>query len=280
MKVYANSMLYSQRESLDDRIARYVLEKPCTAKEIQEKFLKERLRLTVQGIYKILRSLMREEVIIKQGKVYTLSEEWRKRVVSKLGKLERQYELSDGERISLELNSLVHLDQQWKNVMLELHEIDPTMPGFYYNAHEIWIHLSDSRRDSETEYLTSFTKQKIYSYYLLGGNTSHDLAIKKQLQSKYLQFSIGKVLFPATDYPVILGDYIITTRISAKLAEDIEKVYQTSRDTESLETKLRAIGIEKKKIRLIVECNREKAKRLRKKLSEDFHVPKELRERF
>lgn len=273
-------MLFSQKESLEDRVIRYLLVKEQTVKGLKRLLGEENVVATVQGIYKALRMLGVEEIVIKRASVYSLSEEWRNKVVDEMSRSENRFELAEGERISLDLASLIHLDQQWKNIVLPLHDAHPTYPVFFYNPHEIWIHLNESRKASEYAYYGSFAENKSYAFCLFGGNTTHEIAMKKELQNEYLQIALGIEQFSKTDYPTIFGDYIITTRLSVRLSEEIEKVYNESPDRPTLEMRLQKIGIEKKKVRLIIERDRDKAKRLRKKLSKEFFVPQELIREF
>jgi hypothetical protein len=273
-------MLFATQESTEERIIRFLLRKNQTVKSLRKSLSDEKITITIQGIYKILRSLVSQEVIIKRAADYSLSEEWRSRAVNVLNKNDNRFELAEGERISMDLSSLVHMDQQWKNIILPLHESHPNDPTFFYNPHEIWFHLNDSRKASETAYLESFKQNKTYAFYLIGGNTLHDKAIKKELQNSHLQISVGIEYFSKTDYSTIFRDYIITTRLSPKLAQEIEECYQESSSAQNLENRLQKIGIEKKKAKLIIERNHEKAKKLRKQMAKDFHIPSELRERF
>jgi hypothetical protein len=273
-------MLFSKKESLEDRIVRYLLPRELTVKGIKKELAAEQVEVTIQGIYKVLRTLIAEEIIIKRGTLYSLSEEWRNNSVDLFNQSTDRFELAEGEKIAFDLTSLIHLDQQWKNIVLPLHEVHPNVPVFLYNPHEIWAHLSESRRSSEYAYYRSFAEQKTHAFCLFGGNTIHDRAIKKELQNEYLQIALGATPFPKTDYPTIFGDYIITTRVSARLTEEIETTYQESADTETLESRLQKIGIEKKKVKLIIERDRAKAKKLRKKLSKEFFVPQALIKEF
>lgn len=273
-------MLFSPKQSLEERIVGYLLTKEQTVKGIKKLLNEDKVVVTIQGIYKALRLLTHEEITIKRGILYYLSEEWRNKVVEELSQNNNHFELAEGEKISLDLTSLVHLDQQWKNIVLPLHNAHPLIPVFFYNPHEIWIHLNESRKKSEYGYYASFKENKTHAFCLFGGNTIHDQSMKKELQNEYLQIAVGVSHFSKTDYPTIFGDYIITTRLSARLAEEIEQCYLTSPDAATLEAGLQKIGIEKKKVRLIIERDRDKAKKLRKKLSKEFFVPQELIKEF
>lgn len=273
-------MLLSKKESLEDSIVRLLLEREQSVKALMKTLSQEGFSVTIQAIYKILRALVVNEVVIKRANMYALSEEWRERIIDTFEKTQNRFELAEGESITFDLASLVHLDQQWKNIVLPLHNAHPGAPVFFYNPHEIWIHLNESRKKSEYAYYESFKENKTHAFALFGGDTEHDKAMKKELQNEYLQIAVGVEAFSKTDYPTIFGDYIITTRISKRLSEEIEIVYKESARNVILEERLQKIGIEKKKVKLIIERDRERAKKLRKKLSKEFFVPPALLKEF
>lgn len=273
-------MLLSKKESLEDRLTRLLLPSEQSVKSLAKHIQNEGVQVSIQGIYKVLRALTESEIVIKRGHLYSLSEEWRERIIDTFEKTQNRFELAEGESITLDLTSLVHLDQQWKNIVLPLHNAHPTAPVFFYNPHEIWIHLNESRKKSEYAYYESFKQNKTYAFALFGGDTGHDRAVKKELQNEYLQIAVGVEAFPKTDYPTIFGDYIITTRISKRLSEEIESVYKETIVDTVLEERLQKIGIEKKKVKLIIERDRDKAKKLRRKLSKEFFVPPALIKEF
>ena len=273
-------MLLSRKESLEDSVVSLLLEREQSVKTLIKTLSSKGFSVTIQAVYKVLRILVKSEVVIKRTNMYALSEEWRGRIIDTFEKTQNRFELAEGESIIFDLASLVHLDQQWKNIVLPLHNAHPTAPVFFYNPHEIWIHLNESRKQSEYAYYTSFKENKTHAFALFGGDTEHDKTMKKELQNEYLQIAVGVEAFSKTDYPTIFGDYIITTRISKRLSEEIEQSYKESESKIVLEDRLQEIGIEKKKVKLIIERDREKAKKLRKKLSKEFFVPPALLKEF
>lgn len=270
------TMIFSADESLEDIVLKIVLNRPITVSTLKKILEGRGIQVTIQGVYKVLRNLVNGEVLVKQKMTYSISEEWRSRVLDGLRVVENQFELAEGERVSFELASLVHLDQQWKNIVLPLQSSKQGQPVFMYNPHEIWSHLSPSRKQSEKEFYESFVKNKTYVFNAVGGGTVHDNSVKMAMRSENVQIVTGKEYFPKTDYPTIFGDYIVTTRISAKLAAEVENIYTSSRDVFELEKNLQKVGLEKKKVRLILERDAEKARRLRKKLSKDFYIKPQL----
>jgi len=272
-------MLFTKKETLEDRVARYLVPKEQTVKDLLKLLEKESGDYTIQALYVVLRNLVATEVVVKRGTFYFLNEEWRSRVASQLGK-RGVVELSEGESITYMLSSLVHHDLQWKNIVLPLHEVHPKDPIFFYSYHYVWIHLSESRKQSELNYYQSFIENKSYAFSLIGSKNHHDIEVKKRLQNEFVQWAVGTEHFSKTDYITVFGDYIIITRLTKKLANEIEECYKQSSNAQLLEEKLKKIGIEKKRIRLTVVRNQDKAKKLRKKLSKEFFVPRQLVEEF
>lgn len=273
-------MLFSSDESIKERIVRLLLKKDQSVKSLLVSLRDENIVITIQAIYKTLRILIKDEIVLKRKTLYSLSQDWRNKVVYELTKTNNPLNLSEGEKINFYLTSLIHLDQQWKNIVLPIQDLYNKYPVFLYNPHEIWPYLSDSRRESESMYYKAFVNSKRYVFQAVGGSASYDKLAKKELENDFIQICIGEKYFPETDYPTICGDYIITTKLSDSLANEIEKCYSDIPDKSLLEHRLRKIGIEKKKVRLIIERDREKAKKMRKKMSKHFYIPHTLVSEF
>lgn len=272
-------MLYTQKESLEDKIVRYLTDNNKTIYGIRDELKKEKNKFTDQGIYKSLRLLIKEEVVIKNKDIFSLNEEWKNKIIEGFQK-ENNFELSEKEQIHFDLSSLIHLDQQWKNITLSIQKNIKNFPIFFYNPHDIWSFLSESRKESENIYYKNLYKNKTYSYCVNGGNTEFDKIMRKERETEFSRININNELFKNTDYITIIGDYITIVRISKKTADLIEKSYKESKDIQDFKKQIQKLGIEKKKVKLIIEKNKEKAKLLRRKLSKNFHIPKDLKDKY
>lgn len=276
-----HTMLYGQLPHLEDKIIQIInTKRTIPVKELIIFLRIEGERYSSQGVYKTLNNLIQAEVVIKQGKNYSINEEWRNRVIKKL-QPKSLTNINEGEKVHYELTSLIHHDLQWKNIVLPLHEEHPSDPIFFYNHHYIWLFLSDSRKQSELDYYKSFSETKTYSFCLIGSSSFQDRATKDLIKNDYSQVATGRE--PAlvkTGYITIFNDYIITTQLPKDLVGKIESCYQSTNSVFELERSIRKLGIEKRRVQLIIERNKEKAKLIRKKISPDFHIPKELRDKF
>jgi len=250
-------MLFTKNETLEDKIVRYLVFKEQTAKGLLKQLKEDSDHYTIQALYVVLRGLVATETVVKRGMSYFLNEEWRVLVSSQLHRHDSG-ELSEGESATYILSSLVHHDLQWKNIVLPLHESHPKDPVFFYSYHYVWLYLSETRKQSELNYFKSFIENKNQAFSLIGSKNHFDLEVKRDLQNDFVQWAVGTEHFSKSDYVTVFDDYVITTKFSSRLADEIEDCYEKAFDRNDLESRLRKIGSEKKKVRLIVERNKSK----------------------
>ena len=141
--------------------------------------------------------------------------------------------------------------------------------------------INQNREDSEKEYYESFNERKINLYQSIQGSEIFDKEFKKEFSSEYIKINTGeKIENKNTNHIAIFGDYITTTVLSKTIADKIDKLYKEEKDLENFKKRFSEIEIENKNARLIVERNKKKAKMLRKKLSKNFYIPKDLIEKY
>ncbi len=272
-------MLFSKKLNISDSIIKILIQSEKTAKQLLSSIINKHGNYTIQALYVVLRDLIHQEVIFKRGTKYFLNKEWQQKVIQELTQ-EKPIEISEGEQYIFILQSLYHHDIQWKNIVLPLHEKYQLDPIFFYNYHYIWIHLNETRRKSEIEYYQSFTREKRFAFSLIGSNSPLEIETKRMIESEYVRIYIDNFPLKQSGYITILNDYIITTYLSKKTVQEIEECYRTAKNLDDLSEKIQQIDFQTKKVKLIVERNREKAKKIRKKISKDFYISRELREKF
>lgn len=271
-------MLFSSNKNLEDILTELLLTEQKTAKVLLREIEKLGHPYTIQAIYLALKNLIQSEIILKRGFYYSINEEWKNKTVETLS--QNQGEIFDGEKTILLLNSLTHYDLQWKNTILPLHNKYPEDPIFFYNYHYVWIHLGDTREQSELDYYHSFLKQKRYAFSLVGSHSPLEIETKKMIENEYVRIFIDDAPIQSTGYMTIINDYIITSYLNKKTIEEIEGCYKNAQNIIELRRLIQRIDLETKRVKIVIERDKEKAKRLRKKISADFHIPKELREKF
>jgi hypothetical protein len=276
-------MIFSNKETIKDLIIKELLIKNKNAEELQKDIKnKNNINISLFGLYKILRGLKKEEgSIIKVGKDYSISEEWKKKAVEALSSTNNNILLEDKEKLDFKFKSLLGLDYQWKNIILQLFRQNKGFPVFFQTPHQFWMMLNEEREKSEKEYIQSFNKNETYAFYSITGKTSLDTWFKNNFTSDYIKINTGeKIILKDINYLTVFNEYIIITTIPKNIAKDIEKYFSDIDNYELIKTKISSMNIESKKIKLSIERNKNKAKMLRKKLSKNFYIPKDLIEKY
>lgn len=272
-------MLLGTRKTLYDHILEALLEKPMLAAEIETLLRSKKIKVTVQGIYKALRELIAEDIITKKEKTYIVSSVWRKKLEDLVSQ-RIPFQLSTGEESTYRFKKLNHLDAFWKHTIADLeHEILP-FPIFHFTPHQFWFYVP-GRQESEQEYYKELRERRINVYTIIGDTKPLDKISQKFLRSEYHELHLDNGTgINRRDHMTIMGPYIITTRISGKLAQQVDWVYQETESETVLKEKLVDLFKDPGSIILNIEHNQPKAKKLRKRLARDFVVPRELVEKF
>lgn len=271
-------MIFSKNKKINDVVVELLFNGKKTAKLIQHELAKLGYDYTLQALYIILKDLIHGEILLKNGFFYSINEEWKNKIIEKIN--HQDVDIGDGEKTIFLLNSLRQHDIQWKNIVLPLHSKYTKDPIFFYNYHYIWIHLGGSRETSELDYYQSFLKQKRYAFSLVGSHSSLEVETKKMIENDYVRIFIDDAPIKSTGYVAIINDYIITSYLSKKVIQDIENCYKKSKTIIELRNYIQKIDIETKKIKLVIERNKDKAKKLRKRMAKDFYIPREIWEKF
>lgn len=268
-------MLFSDNESIEDRVVKILTQGSYSASEMYTLLSKVHPHPTLQALYKALRILFKNSVIVKNGKKITLSKEWTKKIIKSLKLATPVPPIDQNESVSYTFSSLSHLDSYWKHIMNALQEELYGYPVFMYNPFGIWIHLSD-RYKSEVEYLNDFTKNKQYGYWILGNENHFDNALKKKFQSEYLQIATKQDT--NRSYLTVIGPYTISVNFNRALDQKISKIFQSPNalSPEELQSAFRKPG----RIRLKFEHDLNKAKKHRRLMSKHFYIPQSIKKKF
>lgn len=269
-------MILGSNKSIEDQIVEHLGHKPESAKVLWAE-INTKEPTTIQAVYKALRKLLKDGVIVKAGSKISLNEEW----IEKVGKLFANdtpaIQLEEGEAVTYKFKGLSELDRHWKHVVKNfiktLHG-----PVFHSEPHEMWIHLAD-RYESQVEYITSFEKHKKYCFLVFGGTTAMDKEYKREYQNEYLQVDLvdNPIFIKRNHFVTIIADTIITTILTEELGQRIDRVYDTTSTLDpDFGTKIQAAFANAGPVKLRIERNLRKAKQIRKVLSKNFFIPQEL----
>jgi len=178
--------------------------------------------------------------------------------------------LALGEQVAYTFTSVEHLDIFWKTIAFQFEEYEKDGQIFFYNPHNFWAYIPELQ-ESEDEYYVHFAKTKKHAFFTVGGTTHADREFKRKYQDEFLQIDTRTVpSLGCRDHTTVLGDFIITARLSTGLAKLLDELYEQG---ELIETILPSILTAYKKdsrVRLTFEHNATKAKKLRTLLSKNF----------
>lgn len=272
-------MLLGTRKTLYDHIMELLLEKETNVPDISTCLERLEVKATIQGIYKALRELIAEDIVVKQKKLYSINSVWRSKA-SNLLREQYRFKLSPGEEVAYRFNKIAHLDAFWKHTLNDIQKEIGTYPTFAFLPHQFWYFI-EGRTESEIEYEEAFSKEKIFYFSVIGADTLLDRNIKTTLENKFHQISLqSKSSFSRRDHVSVMKDYVITTRISKHLAQEIDKLYDIEKDLVSFTEKLHTLLKRPDVIQMIVVHNQKKALALRRTLSKTFYIPKEIQNEF
>ena len=272
-------MLLGTKKTLFDHITEALLSKPASVADLAMVLKAKNVNVTVQGIYKTLRELVAEDIVVKQKKLYLISNVWREKIEELVSRRER-FKLSPGETVSYRFNKLEHLDAFWKHTLADIEIENGRFPVFHFTPHQFWSYVP-GRFESEREFYRDLAKRDASAYTVIGGNSAMDRAARELLRNDAHQVHLDPAIsFSRRDHISVLGSYVVTTRLSIPLARHMDEAYEKIQDEEVLTTTLLPLFEKFGSVQMTVEHDVEKAQKLRKRMAADFHIPRELRERF
>jgi hypothetical protein len=260
-------MLFSQEETLEEKLVGFLLNKPLQVKDLHERLISTE-KISLRAVYKAVNALIKAGVIVKVGKRMWINQEWVRSIQENISPPLPL--LSPGESISYTFTSIEHLDTFWKTIVLQLEQYEQDGKIFFYNPHNFWAYIPE-RKESEDKYYAYFEKSRKHAYFTVGGISSADMEFKRAYQNDFLQIDARSIpSFGRNNHITVLGNFVISVRLTANIAARLDKLYALNESMEKIlpdivkETK--AIG----NIKFVFEHNAAKAKKIRKVLSPNF----------
>lgn len=272
------------RHTLENTVIECLQKGTLSTTDLLKLLREKRSRTTKQGMYAVLRKLIRAEVVLKHKQLVSLNIVWLSKLESFVSLAEHFYTstsrsgnflgLADGEKIKYEFQNPNVTDAFWNHVIYLLVEARPKQPWFAYNPH-CWFFLA--RPESERA-LRDFIIRNGGQYLLIvGAKHPLDQSIRKEFDNEHSQYFMREPpLFPKNNYYLnIIGDYVIEVWIDPAQANEIEQLYASaSETTEEIGERLQDIIGSKGKTKLVVSRDRKKAEKFRRMLSKPFYISK------
>lgn len=261
-------MLFSKQNSLEDTLIQMLLKGASTIKELHASASSTSKPVSLRAVYKAIDGLLDAGVVVKAGKRVWIHQPWvrtvRERVSSSVPPL------GTGERATYTFTSLEHLDAFWKTIAFQFEEYERDGQIFFYNPHNFWAYIPELRK-SEHEYYKHFAASKKRAFFAVGGTNTADVEFKREYQNTFLQIDTRDVPSIARgEHITVVGDFVITAKLSATLARKIDELYQSDSSIDELMPAILKHYRANASVRLVLEHNPTKAKKLRTLLSKNF----------
>lgn len=240
-----------------------------------------RPRTTKQGIYKVLRSLKNEEIVVFKKKEVSLSSLWIKKLEHFIETAKASYNhpkdpgssflfLKEGEKISYFFKTFEDTDRFWIHAFDLLGDnTDKSIPVLIYNPHE-WFLLA--RKDSELRLFDHLTKNNRNLQSLVAEKDPLDIYVKRFFNGKTLQYySLGKYPYPSKYNVNVFGDFLIEVDLDQAMTNKIDSVYKKYQEfSPSILFELLGIIRTKGRNKLTISRNKKKAEAIRKLFKKYF----------
>ena len=258
---------------------------PLTLSKLHFKIKKSyKCSFSHQATYKALRELIQNKVIIKNGKEYSIDQEWVKKIKKFANRLEKNFSgkkrvpLIEGVLNSkveknmtvLTFNSVLEMDKAWVNIkknfydQLDGNEEEIT---FWEGNHCWWLLVYPHIEYDEMKLVK---EKKVRDFCFVHNNTTLDHASK----DFYKQSGVG---FKTIDNPIdtdmtIFGDTIMQVSLPEDLRKKIDSFYKKFKSPSEIDIhSLLQILTTKRKVDLVITKNKQIADHLKKRMLEEFN---------
>jgi hypothetical protein len=242
--------------------------------------------MTLQGLYRIMRKLHSQRVIVREGSVYSIDASWIYNLRSFVNKLERVYFgenttmmhilLHENEERTFYFDSVNAMDNFWTHALIVITEYYAQKKHYDRNAYAFtehaWFQLVKTKQ--ENALIDAYHAASMFVYQVIGSNTFLDNlskhAINHEVEDVRICFS-KKHPFPQNTYKMCIGDFVFTTKLPTHVFDEFEKIYAKVSTLEELNMQLflRLIH-ERTKTHLTIHRNKKDAELFRKVIKKHF----------
>jgi len=271
----------SNPKTIEESLIAHLAKKGATGGELLNIARTHKNTFTKQALYHTLRQLAEQEIVVKHGKQFSLSQLWITRMSDFFAIAGKQYgvderagndflSLSDGDKISYSFKSPVEADKFWGHAFNILSGILRDEPLCIYNPHE-WFFFA--RKESEEFLFQELQKRNQKVWLICGGKTELDKYTAKYFDGSILQYYMSEdPLFEARNYYLnIFGDYIIESRIDEGVAKQVDNFYNSNKSVTKTTTQMLTNLLTQGKTSLTISRNKKKADKLKKIFSPYFY---------
>jgi hypothetical protein len=275
---------------IGETIVQNLKQGPLKTKVLIENVQMRQKNVTVQGVYKALRSLRRDGIVLLQKKEAVLNQSWLQQIQDFAQLAEYAYrnplsdsghflQMNDGDRITYEFKDPVQVDMFWNHLLYVLFDAFPNVSRWYAYASHCWFMIG--RHDEEEKLKKYMNKRGIQYLFTAGHRTMLDRSIAGYFDGTKSQYHMrSESLFAgrANYLGIVLnvfGDYVIEAHYDKNTTNRIEEFYKThSKLNDNATAELQSLLKMPSRIKFTIELNKKKADRLSKMFERHFYFEK------
>lgn len=280
-------MITFPKHGLDQKIVDKLQKGPLKTGDLIQLVKKISGPVTIQGIYKSLRSLKKEGIVLVEKKEAMLNQFWLQQMekFTSLAKHAYRYPISDsghflqmedGDRITYRFKDPIQVDIFWNHILYILFDAIPNLDRWYAYSSHCWFLLA--RRKDELALKEYMNKRSIKYLFTVGHKTSLDQFVRSDfdgINSKYHMLTKPLFIEKVNNLGIVLnivGDYIIQAQYDKITTDKIEKFYETHTRVDTESTKeLEEIVSNGGQIKFVIMRNAKKANKLSKLFEKNFY---------
>ncbi len=251
-----------------------------SAHDIRESLSKQGRSYTVQAVFKELRKLQEDKVVVRMRQRYGLNLSWAINYMHLGDVIESNYFRHDfllgllpngrKKKNSWSFHNLYRMKSFWAEILLVLVKRAESPYILSYNPHP-WAYLLQSA--PESQFIKALQMSNAKMFKIIGGKTPLDLASKKLWDQGLIEYSFVDSPFHSerSSYFNVIGDYIVTVKLDEALTTAVEKLYEGTKSIEELRHQ-EVFNLFRSKARsnVTIERNKEKASKIYRKFQQFF----------
>lgn len=263
------------KQTIDSYIIDLLTRGPVPTANIVATVIKNK-KVTKEAVYKALRILLKQEIIVKGGKSLSLSNQWVINMAEKWRSAEERYVGKANIKMLGEKSSVIYtcktidqLDSLWNHTILDIsYTLKPEMTLLLYSPH-YWFPLI--RGGSEHNIIHTITKRGHRWLQLAGHTEPMDRNWRKYFPLKEIEYHAENI--QEKSYFNVLGDYILEITLDKKAVDYIHRWYKTNTTiSDSVIHELEKVLSIKGTYKLKISKNPAKAQKLRKLFGKYFLI--------
>lgn len=232
---------------------------------------------TKQGVYRVLRKLKRDGKVVVYKSSVSINTLWIEKLRSTtmgisgtsifgdLSSLKKQ------EKVFIEGKGLMETDALWSEAFINIeNKITAKHPLYLYNPHN-WTILAQPEMDRVHADRLRHKQRPIF--LSIGGRTPLDKETVRLASLEKIHSSLSSI-FRSPHSIAIIGDYVLSVKLSQKGSALIDKIFREDALPEKAAREIKMIN-RKIKAKIFIENDPTKAKDLKKRIARDFFIPKQ-----